>query len=191
MYICIYIYIGLPSPPSPPVPSASPSRSAASSSALQRPPRADPHRPHAPRDAARRCDRTWPTVPGIYLDRNQLGISSPNVCMCIYVHIFRRLALGIVSLLVELIGTPISETPIPYGKLMGMGVPSLGVPINSMDVYKQVFVWVCTYIYYVCVVHLVSFIHLFILIYLFIDSCIHLFIHSFMYVCIDLQVLGI
>ena len=113
--------------------------------------------------------------------------------MCIYVHIFRRLALGIVSLLVQLIGTPISETPIPYGKLMGMGVPSLGVPINSMDVYKQVFVWVCTYIYIlcVCVVHLVSFIHLFILIYLFIDSCIHLFIHSFMYVCIDLQVLGI
>ena len=113
--------------------------------------------------------------------------------MCIYVHIFIRLALGIVSLLVELIGTPISETPIPYGKLMGMGVPSLGVPINSMDVYKQVFVWVCThiYIYYVCVVHLVSFIHLFILIYLFIDSCIHLFIHSFMYVCSYLQVLGI
>ena len=164
----MYIYIGLPSPPSPPVPSASPSRSAASSSALQRPPRADPHRPHAPRDAARRCDRTWPTVPGIYLDRNQLGISSPNVCMCIYVHIFRRLALGIVSLLVELIGTPISETPIPYGKLMGMGVPSLGVPINSMDVYKQVFVWVCTYIYIMCVCGSFSFIHSLIHTYLFI-----------------------
>ena len=92
--------------------------------------------------------------------------------MCIYVHIFRRLALGIVSLLVELIGTPISETPIPYGKLMGMGVPSLGVPINSMDVYKQVFVWVCTYIYiyiiHVCVCGSFSFIHSLIHTYLFI-----------------------
>ena len=60
-------------------------------------------------------------------------------------------------------GVPFQKALFRMGSLGG-GVPSLGVPINSMDVYKQVFVCVCTYVYImythiVRVIHLVSFIH--------------------------------
>lgn len=86
-----------------------------------------------------------------------------------FFHIFIRLVLGIVSLLVGIDRDSHFRNPYSVWEAYGR-VPSLGVPINSMDVCKQVFVWVCTYVYIytMCVCGSFSFIHSLIHTYLFI-----------------------